>query len=249
LNYLDLGQHITGVTVPKLNQEKMREIRIPLPPLDVQNQIVAELDGYAAIISGAKQIVDNWRPQFELDSTWESMKLGQICKILNGKAYSKEELLDEGKYRVLRVGNFFSNSSWYYSDLELEEAKYCEKGDLLYAWSASFGARIWEEEKVIYHYHIWKILNDEAIVQRSFLKYLLDSLTEEFKLKGGRGGVMMHLTKSGMEETDVPIPSLSVQSAIVEKIETEAAQVDGAKKLIETYEAKTQAVIAKLWSE
>lgn len=246
---LTLAKYAKGTNIIHLSNTDLRLLSFPLPPIEVQEQIVSELDGYAAIISGAKQIVENWKPQFEPDSTWESMKLGEICKILNGKAYSKEELLDKGKYRVLRVGNFFSNSSWYYSDLELEEAKYCEKGDLLYAWSASFGARIWEEEKVIYHYHIWKILNDEAIVQRSFLKYLLDSLTEEFKLKGGRGGIMMHLTKSGMEETEVPIPSLTVQAAIVEKIETEAAQVDGAKKLIETYEAKIQAVIAKLWSE
>ena len=63
--------------------------------------------------------------------------------------YKAEELLDEGKYRVLRVGNFFTNDSWYYSDLELDNDKYCDEGDLLFAWSASFGPRIWHGEKVI----------------------------------------------------------------------------------------------------
>lgn len=51
--------------------------------------------------------------------------LGEVCRVINGRAYKQSELLDDGKYRVLRVGNFFSNNSWYYSDLELNEDKYC----------------------------------------------------------------------------------------------------------------------------
>jgi len=248
LNYLDLSQQITGVTVPKLNQEKMREIRVPLPPLEVQEQIVAELDSYGAIISGAKQVVENWKPRIDVEPSWARVPLKDICDLINGRAYAQDELLTEGKYRVLRVGNFFSNSSWYYSDLELDENKYCEKGDLLYAWSASFGARIWDEEKVIYHYHIWKVVNNEARVTRPFLKVLLEQLTGEFKAQGGRGGTMMHLTKSGMETTLVPMPELEEQDEIVKAIEIEQKLVDSNKQLIENYEARTQAVIAKLWS-
>lgn len=60
LNYLDLSQHITGVTVPKLNQGKMKEIKIPLPPLEVQRQIVAELDGYEASISEARRDIESF---------------------------------------------------------------------------------------------------------------------------------------------------------------------------------------------
>ena len=88
---------------------------------------------------------------------WPMVKLGDVVRIINGKAYKQEELLSQGKYPVLRVGNFFSNSNWYYSDLELEDDKYCNNGDLLYAWSASFGPKIWDGGKAIYHYHIWKI--------------------------------------------------------------------------------------------
>jgi type I restriction enzyme M protein len=225
------------------------KLQIPLPPLDVQEQIVAELDGYAAIISGAKQIVENWKPRIDVEPSWGRVPLKDICDLINGRAYAQDELLAEGKYRVLRVGNFFSNSSWYYSDLELDANKYCDKGDLLYAWSASFGARIWDEEKVIYHYHIWKVVNDDSLVTRPFLKVLLEQLTGEFKAQGGRGGTMMHLTKSGMETTLVPIPDLEKQDEIVKAIEIEQSLVDSSKQLIKNYEAKTKAVIAKLWSE
>ncbi len=88
---------------------------------------------------------------------WYKKKLGEVCELVNGRAYRKPELLSEGKYKVLRVGNFFTNEHWYYSDLELEDKKFCDDGDLLYAWSASFGPQVWTGEKVIFHYHIWKV--------------------------------------------------------------------------------------------
>lgn len=95
--------------------------------------------------------------------------------LINGRAYKQEELLSHGRYPVLRVGNFFSNDSWYYSDLNLEEDKYCDNGDLLYAWSASFGPKIWNGGKVIYHYHIWKVIVGEAY-DKEFLCKLLEYL-------------------------------------------------------------------------
>lgn len=44
LNFSDLLPFVTGLTVPKLNQEMMRSIPIPLPPLADQKHIVAILD-------------------------------------------------------------------------------------------------------------------------------------------------------------------------------------------------------------
>ena len=76
---------------------------------------------------------------------------------------------------VLRVGNFFTNDSWYYSDLELEEDKTASDGELLYAWSASFGPRFWKGEKVIYHYHIWKIDSFQEVC-KEFLFYFLERM-------------------------------------------------------------------------
>lgn len=83
-----------------------------------------------------------------LPEGWEWRQLGEVATLINGRAYKQEELLTAGATPVLRVGNFFTNKNWYYSDLKLEENKYCETGDLLYAWSASFGP------KSIFHYHI-----------------------------------------------------------------------------------------------
>ena len=170
-----------------------------------------------------------------LSTNYESVKLGDVCKVINGRAYKQEELLDKGKYPVLRVGNFFSNRGWYYSDLELEEDKYCSKGDLLYAWSASFGPKIWDGEKCIYHYHIWKMIPDEEKINKHFLYHVLNRETEAIKAEGGRGIAMIHITKGGIENREIPLPPLSIQEEIVAEIEGWQKIIDGAKAVTENY--------------
>jgi len=161
-------------------------------------------------------------------TAWKSYQLRDICELNNGRAYGKDELLQDGKYPVLRVGNFFTNKNWYYSNLELNADKYCDTGDLLYAWSASFGPQLWHGGKVIYHYHIWKIIPDANLVDKFFLYYLLLNDVEKIKAASGTGATMMHVTKKSMDERQVLIPPLSLQKAIVAKLDAAFASIDTA---------------------
>jgi type I restriction enzyme S subunit len=144
---------------------------------------------------------------------WEEKRLGEVATFYNGKAYKQTELLDSGKYKVLRVGNFFSNSNWYYSDLELEDNKCCEKGDLLYAWSASFGPKIWDGDKTIFHYHIWKVENNK-LISKQFLFHVLNNETEVMKTRSSNGFALLHITKGTIESWKCIIPSIDEQNAI-----------------------------------
>lgn len=136
---------------------------------------------------------------------WEQRKLGDIATFINGRAYSKNELLYQGKYKVLRVGNFYTNDSWYYSDMELDKKYYANYGDLLYTWSATFGPHIWKGEKVIYHYHIWKIILSDEITKNFTLQLLEHDKNRLLAEKNG--STMIHLTKKDMENKEIVIPS------------------------------------------
>ena len=140
-------------------------------------------------------------------------RFGDICKVINGRAYRQPELLDAGKYPVLRVGNFFSSDRWFYSDLELPEDKYCDNGDLLFAWSASFGPRIWDGGKVIYHYHIWKLEPNEDIVDKYYLYYWLRK-SVDILTAGTHGSVMAHMTKGDMENQRILLPRIEEQRKV-----------------------------------
>lgn len=164
-------------------------------------------------------------------------KLGDIVTLLNGRAYLMPELQDSGKYRILRVGNLSGgNDSWYYSDMELDENKYCENGDLLYAWACNFGPHIWREEKVIYHYHIWKLVENKEKVDRTYLYYYLLHQTP-FYLGGVNGATMVHITKKNMEKKTVYIPSsLNVQHRIASILSTYDTLIENNAKRIRLLE-------------
>lgn len=234
--------------IPSMSVEHLKSLKIPLPPLPEQQRLVAILDEAFATIAkakanaeqnlkNAKELFDSYLERvFENKGEgWEDKELGEICTLLNGRAYKKTELLNKGKYRVLRVGNFFTNNHWYYSDLELPDDKYCDNGDLLYAWSASFGPKIWNGEKVIFHYHIWKVVPNLNLISKEFLFILLEWDKEKIKEAQGTGTTMMHVSKGSMEKRKVPLPPLSEQQHLVRELNILATEC---KKLEAIYQKK-----------
>jgi type I restriction enzyme S subunit len=169
----------------------------------------------------------------ELPVGWQTAEVGNVCRLVNGRAYSKPELLESGKYRVLRVGNLFTNPHWYYSDLELEDDKYCQRGDLLYAWSASFGPHVWDGERVIYHYHIWKVDHDEDLIDRDYLRAFFQWDTNRIKQQRGSGSTMLHVTKKSMEQRNIPVPSTSEQRRIAARLDTTLAAVEACRQRLD----------------
>ena len=149
----------------------------------------------------------------EFTDAWEKCKLGEVAEFINGKAYKQEELLNEGKYKVVRVGNFNTNEHWYYSNLELENNKYMVAGDLLYLWATDFGPKFWAGEKAIFHYHIWKLELNYKIIDKNYLYVWLETDKEKIK-QSTNGTTMVHVTKSTMEKRVLSFPTLPEQQKI-----------------------------------
>ena len=232
-----------AVNQSSISVADLKTIDVPVPPLVEQERIVEELDCLSGIIERKREQLQQldalaqsifyqmFGDPITNEKGWEAEELQKVSTLLNGRAYKQNELLDSGRYKVLRVGNFFTNSNYYYSDLELEDDKYCDNGDLLFAWSASFGAFIWNGGKVIYHYHIWKVLYDKQKLNIDYYRFLLNTMTAYF-MKDVHGIGMVHLTKAGMEQYILPIPPLALQQEFADKIETIEKQKELIKKSI-----------------
>lgn len=210
----------------------IKRIKWYFPPLPTQQKIASILSAYDKLIqnykkqiealqTAASELYKEWFVRFRfpdwqnakfengIPEGWKIVRFNEIAELINGRAYLMPELQETGKYRIVRVGNFSGKDEWFYSDMELEDNKYCESGDLLYKWACNFGPEIWNEEKVIYHYHIWKVIPNKNNMKKMFLYHLLNFSTPQW-LGGTNGTAMVHITKESMEKKRIVLPSFEL---------------------------------------
>lgn len=248
-----------GGAQPNISQNIIQKIRIPLPPLEVQEQIVRELNGYQSIIQGAKQITQNWKPKITPDPSWEVKSLKEIVK--DFQYGSSKKSASSGKAVCLRMGNIqngeidWNDLKFAPSDEDLE--KYLLKpNDVLFNRTNSSvhvgktGIYRGGREAVFAGYLIRLIYKKEMILGE-YLNYCLNtSDAKDFFLKVKTDGInQSNINPKSLSALRISLPPLEVQKQIVSQIEAERALVESANKLIEIYEQKTKAVINKLWED
>ena len=101
-----------GVGLVHITKGNLERIQIPLPPLDIQKEIVAEIEGYQKVIDGARAVVDNYRPHIAVDPEWPMVVLGEVCEVKGGKRLPKGERLIEfpTNHPYIRVTDFRDQS-------------------------------------------------------------------------------------------------------------------------------------------
>ena len=178
---------------------------------------------------------------------WEKRKLGELAEFINGRAYKQDELLASGKYSVLRVGNFYTNDKWYYSNLELPEKYYAEEGDLLYTWSATFGPHIWIGPKVIYHYHIWKVAL-KNLFEKDFALQFFEADRVRL-LNSTNGSTMIHVTKKDMESKGILLPDVYEQRTIGDLLKRVDHLIAATQHKIDALEQAKKALLQRLFDQ
>ena len=81
LSHSDLTESISGSAQPQITRQGLAPFGIPVPPLEVQQEIVAEIEGYQKVIDGARAVIDNYRPHIPIDREWPRVPLGGICSV------------------------------------------------------------------------------------------------------------------------------------------------------------------------
>ncbi|WP_372487223.1 restriction endonuclease subunit S [Lacticaseibacillus paracasei subsp. paracasei] len=173
--------------------------------------------------------------------------MGELAEFINGRAYKQDELLASGKYPVLRVGNFYTNDKWYYSNLELPEKYYAEEGDLLYTWSATFGPHIWIGPKVIYHYHIWKVAL-KNIFEKDFALQFFEADRVRL-LNSTNGSTMIHVTKKDMESKGILLPDVYEQRTIGDLLKRVDHLIAATQHKIDAWEQAKKALLQRLFDQ
>ena len=244
-----LRTEISGVNINNLSSKILARYRIPLPPLGVQEQIVAEIDQYQKVIDGAKLVVHNWKPYFRIDPEWPMVELGEIAEYVNGFAFKPEDWHGSGT-PIVRIQNLTGSSGSSINRTErkdIPQRYIIENGDLLISWSATIGFYIWDGGTAYLNQHIFKVLPKENLL-KEYLYYLRSQIVQEIKRKV-HGNTMTHITKGTFNSIKIPLPPLSTQKQLITEIEAEQKAVDENKNLIRSMENKVNAKIAEVWGE
>ena len=73
-----------GVGLVHITKGNLEKIQVPLPLLEVQREIVAEIEGYQKVIDGARAVIENYRPHIPIDPEWPQVKLGDALRTSSG---------------------------------------------------------------------------------------------------------------------------------------------------------------------
>ena len=233
----------------------LKEKTIPLPPLEIQEQIVAELDSYQKIVDGARQVVENYKPIINVDPNWDVVKLGEVCELNPQKNEVKEfqgdvsfvpmAILNENDMRFYpeeqrHIGDVYSGYTYFKDgDVLLAKVTPCfENGKSGLAEGLINGIGFGSSEFYVLR------ANTEKIMPQ-FIYYVVHS--RDFITRGksnmtGTGG-LQRLTKEFVLSYTILLPSLEKQQQIVEKINEEMSIIERNKRLIEIFEQKINAKI------
>jgi type I restriction enzyme S subunit len=181
----------------------------------------------------------------EIPEEWRVERLDSICDVINGRAYKNSEFKTEGT-PIVRIQNVNGGSNYVFSDLDLPPDKYINHDDLIFAWSASFGAFIWRGEKSIYHYHIWK-LNCFKPESKLFLFFYLKRITENVTSQG-TGSIFSHITKGLMDSQELIIPTDDILLSFDSSVSTLNKKISNNTKEFQTLIQLRDTLLPRLMS-
>ena len=267
LYYFMTSQHFKSIAVPAMTgtgglqrvpKALVEEFKFPLPPLEVQQQVVAEIEGYQQVIFGARAVLENYRPRISIDLKWPKVAIKEVAAVESGYGFpldyqgrSDEEIPFLKVSDMNLPGNERHIVTWNHS---VSRATLSElKGKAYPAGTVVFpkiGAAIATNKKRIlskdstYDNNVMGIIPDASRLLSAFLHtYLLG-----FDLSGWASESQPpSMRKTTVETYEIPLPPLETQRAIVAEIEAEQALVSANRELIRRMEAKIKAAIDRLW--
>lgn len=213
--------------VPSIRKSEMVAVRIPVPPLEVQREIVRILDMFTELEAGLQAELDARRRQSEyyryglteafdsdhqLRSGWNSGRLGDICRIEKGKTPILKAV--PGQFPLVTTSNERRSADRFQFNNEA----------VCIPLISSKGHGVADISRIYYQagkFALGNILcglvpNDPSQLSAEFLYHFLSSRKDVLLVPLMRGGANVSLTVDSLKKVAVQFPSLEEQSRIVE---------------------------------
>ncbi|OOV08272.1 restriction endonuclease subunit S [Rhodoferax fermentans] len=248
-----------GATFASINKKEIEEIRIPLPPIEVQHQIVAEIEGYQKIIDGARQVLDNYKPHISIDAEWPIVELADIAEFKNGLNYDADA--EGSKIKIFGVSHFkdcliapLTGLPEIQVDEVVDESYLLAEGDILFVRSNGNPALVGRsvlipeiDDRITFSGFTIRCRFTAKVEPYFYACLFKSTLHRELFRDAGQGASIRNLSQGMLKQIKVPFPDLATQRSIVTEIEAEQALVAANRELIDRMQAKVKAAIDRVW--
>lgn len=251
----------TGGVVNNLNSALVRNVQIPLPPLEVQKEIVAEIEGYQKVINGANAVAEDYRPYIPIHPDWPMEPLGNHFSTMSGGTpLTTEPTYWTGTIPWVSPKDMKSDVIHDTEDHLAEIAIANSATKLIPARSVICVVR----SGILKHTFPIALLSKDMCINQDiiafspvtgaisseFLFYVLKTRSASILAEGIKPGVTVQSFYNGFfKDYLVPVPPRTTQQAIVADIQAEEALVASTRELIARFEGKIQSTLARIWGE
>ena len=246
-----------GVAQKGVYLNSLRELEIPLPPLEVQKEIVAEIAGYQKIINGARAVLDHYRPHVPIHPDWPIVPLEEACEIQRGKFTHRprnEPRFYGGEYPFIQTGDVVRAANGgkitftqTLNEEGLSVSRLFQPPVVVITIAANIGDTAVLDFPSCFPDSVVALTPKPEtdarfleVVMRTQKQYLNDVAPQ---------AAQKNINIVILKTVKIPLPPLATQQAIVAEIEAEQSLVAANRELIIRFEQKIQATLARIWGE
>lgn len=197
---------------------------------------------------------------YEVPENWVWVRLGAVCFFENGYAFKSDKFSSEKGIPVIRISNIKENNVDLDDCIKTLEENIDEKfivhqGDLLIAMSGATTGKngVYMSANIAYlnqRVGNIKVKNKELLIEK-FRNFYIANMQNEI-LNTAYGGAQPNISSQKMSVMTFPLPPLSEQQRIVERIEELFAKLDEAKErlqeVVDSFAVRKAAILHKAFT-
>ena len=241
----------------RVPRDYVENFQIPEPPLKVQKEIVAEIEGYQKVIDGARLVLDHYRPHIPINPDWPTEPLSAIFRTKSGTTprRSREEYFKDGKIPWVKTLDLrdgpIESTEEKITQLALDDThlSILPVGTVLIAMYGGYNqiGRTGVLEIEATHNQAMTALLPSPKVHPYFLNAVLLASKDYWKSVANSTRKDPNITKADVLNFKLPLPPIATQLAIVAELESEQELVNSNKEIIARFEKKIQVSLARIW--
>ena len=250
---LKIASLASGSTFKEVSKERIASYKIPLPSIEKQQEIVDELNNYQKIIDGANLMFEGYKPYFTFNPKWKLVELANIAIFKYGLTAIG---LNQGEYRLIRITDITQKHKIsdvdckYVNSQEGIEEYIVKSGDMLIARTgATYGKSVLIETdiKAVFASYLIRINFNETILPKFF--WIFSQSNEYWEQANSlvTGTGQPQFNANAIKRLKIPIPSISEQKEIIQKVEHEEQMICVQKKIVTYFKQKIHQRINEIW--